>query len=126
MGVLPGIYGSLILDGISVAPTIVWQSEGASEVNGTWGEDLLIAREGETYNGLGGNDYIMDTGNNTISGGAGDDVILTGAGSNVVYGNDGNDLFITTSISTQTDIYNGGWLYEMWTWAKYCPFQMGR
>jgi len=103
-----GIYGSLTLNGASSAPSIIWLSETTSEVEGTWGDDNLIARAGETYNGLGGDDYIMGEGNNTITGGTGDDVVQTGLGSSVVYGHDGNDIFLTVAGGVHNDTFYGG------------------
>ena len=103
-----GTFGVLELDGISTAPNIVWLSETTSEVDGTWGKDSLIARTGETYNGLSGNDYIMGEGDNTMTGGAGNDTIQVGIGGNVVSGNDGDDTFIVASGGVHNDTYYGG------------------
>ena len=103
-----GIYGKLTLNDVGAAPSIIWLSEATSEVNGTWGDDSLTARSGETYNGLGGNDYIKGEGNNLITAGTGDDLLFVGTGSNVVYGNDGNDVFVSTAVGLHNDTYYGG------------------
>lgn len=103
-----GIYGSLKLIGTSTTPSITWLSGASAEVDGTAGDDDLVAREGETYNALDGNDYLMGQGDNTINAGGGDDIIVTGEGTNIVYGNTGDDTFIANESDAQSDTYYGG------------------
>ena len=103
-----GTFGSLVVKGVSISG-IDWLSKIHSQVDGTWGDDNLVARAGETYNGLGGDDYIKGEGNNIITGGSGEDIIWTSIGTNVVYGDDGNDIFIsTTTDELHNDTYYGG------------------
>ena len=75
------------------AATIVG-TEGDDVINGTPGNDVIVALGGrDTINGLGGNDIICGgRQNDTINGGAGDDVIYGNEAADTLFGGIGNDL----------------------------------
>ena len=102
-----GFYGTLTLNGTNTAPTITWLSETTVEVSGTEGDDDLVARKGETYNSLDGNDFVMGKGDNTINAGDGNDTITTASGINTIYCGNDDDIIIASIDEAQTDVYYG-------------------
>ena len=96
-----------------VTPT-AFGTVGSDTINGTAGDDVIIAGEGnDTVNGGGGNDRICaDEGNDTVNGGGGNDVVFGGPESDIVQGGPGNDVLLGNQGGGDTDdvgdTINGG------------------
>lgn len=75
---------------------IIYGTAGSDRLQGTVGNDLIIALEGnDTIDGGVGNDCIVaGPGNDTIQGGVGNDIIDAGFGNDTVHAGVGNDLVI--------------------------------
>ncbi|MGK3116809.1 Ig-like domain-containing protein, partial [Pseudomonas corrugata] len=75
----------------SAAVSISYQS--GHTLNGTTGDDVLLAGNGDNLlNGGDGNDILSaGSGNNTLHGGAGNDLLYSGAGNDLLDGGTGND-----------------------------------
>src|SRR4051794_23913280 len=74
-------------------------------INLTEGSDSFIdADDGDTINGLGGNDHIIGAGgNDIIDGGSGNDILTGGAGSDTLIGRTGVDVFQDTAAGLNGD-----------------------
>ncbi len=69
-------------------------TNGYNVINGTEGNDLILARGGtDIVHGMGGDDCILgENGSDELYGDAGNDIILGGNGKDDIYGGDGDDL----------------------------------
>ncbi|WP_306175532.1 MULTISPECIES: calcium-binding protein [unclassified Stenotrophomonas] len=95
------------LEGVRFADGTFWSAStlAAMSMQGTQYHDYQygLHADGDLYQGLGGNDYLLaldhdDTllggeGNDELSGGAGSDVLEGGTGSDYLHGDAGNDVY---------------------------------
>ncbi|MDP9465228.1 MAG: S8 family serine peptidase, partial [Actinomycetota bacterium] len=87
------------------APATIVGSAFDDVINGTAGDDVIVAGAGaDTINGLGGNDQICgDAGDDTIDTGDGDDLVLGGSGADTIKGGNGNDVLVGNPGGGSTD-----------------------
>ncbi len=100
----------------SLEPMIL-MSASAADVDGTEGDDLLVAYyNGQTANGLGGDDKLIGVGgDNVLNGGDGNDRFVTVSGTNVIDGGDGQDTlqFLNNDVSDFNVIDRGNGIIEI-------------
>src|SRR4029077_2592470 len=77
---------------------VITGTEGADELHGDFGQNLILGLGGDdTIFGAGGDDTIEGgTGNDVVHGDDGDDFITGGPGNDTLYGDAGDDLFVAT------------------------------
>lgn len=103
-----GILTELEIGCLQAEPTIVVDlRENPGPINGTPGNDVIVAIGGDAViNGDAGDDIICPgSGNNSVLAGPGNDVVFGGTGVDIIRGQDGNDVLVGND---GDDDLNGG------------------
>jgi Ca2+-binding RTX toxin-like protein len=96
------VFEALYIGSQNSSPTFVVGTKGLMPSGGARGDRYALTDLDDTFDGQGGNDFLLGrggddrldggAGNDTLSGGPGDDTLSGGDGNDVLDGGEGNDL----------------------------------